>query len=140
MPSISATHAFRTGHGVSVAPGSRRHRPAAAGPGTQRPARAPSKESPCVSLDRQEPVHERVAERRNRWAGAARGPASAEAQRQAAAFQAEARQAAAFQAEAAKQVLEFWSSLFAWPPSAPAQPLRPGGAASGGRRRRAPRH
>lgn len=115
---------------MSVAPGSRRHRPAAAGPGTQRPARAPSKESPCVSLDRQEPVHERVAERRNRWAGAARGPASAEAQ----------RQAAAFQAEAAKQVLEFWSSLFAWPPSAPAQPLRPGGAASGGRRRRAPRH
>ena len=76
----------------------------------------------------------------NTWAGAARGFASAEAQRQAGTFQAEAqRQAAAFQAEAAKQVMEFWSGLFAWPPAAPAMPACRGRATSGGRRRRAPR-
>jgi hypothetical protein len=75
----------------------------------------------------------------NSWAGTARGLASAEAQRQATAFQAEAqRQAVAFQAEAAKQVMEFWSGLFAWPPAAATKPARRAGAASGGRRR-APR-
>lgn len=64
----------------------------------------------------------------NTWAGSARGLASAEAQ----------RQSAAFQAEAAKQVMEFWSGLFAWPPAVATKPARRGGTTPSGRRR-APR-